>query len=402
MRIGVYIPGANETSGGAFTFENNILTSILKNHDQDNVFIFSYNNDSRFEKSKANFIKLERVNRLIGKWRINKNILKPNNYISLLDKELKEREIDILWCASQLFEETEIPYIYTVWDLDHRIYPFFPEVSMGGEWEDRDNLYRKRIEKASFILCGTEVGKKEIMSFYNISDDRIKVLPFPISDIEKEKFEDFKKPFEGEYIFYPSTYYPHKNHFRILQSLIILEKKYGVKLFAIFSGKDGGNKQYLQEKCKYFNLEKRVLFYDFVPRGNLIGLYKNALALVFASYFGPDNFPPLEAFLLKCPVVASRVSGSEEQLKDNALLVDTNDANEFADAIYLLIKDKELRMKLVDKAYNFVRNWTFDDYTKEVFSIIKSFEAYREVWGSNLYLFYKKRNIITKILKKIF
>ena len=249
MRIGVFIPGANETSGGAFTFESNILNSILKNHDQDNVFIFSYNNDSRFEKSKSNFIKLERVNRLIGKWRINKNILKPNNYISLLDKELKNREIDILWCASQLFEETEIPYIYTVWDLDHRIYPFFPEVSMGGEWEDRDNLYRKRIEKASFILCGTEVGKKEIISFYNISDDRIKVLPFPISDIEKENSVDFKKPFEGEYIFYPATYYPHKNHFRILQSLIILEKKYGVKLFAIFSGKDGGNMVDMVDVC---------------------------------------------------------------------------------------------------------------------------------------------------------
>jgi hypothetical protein len=71
------------------------------------------------------------------------------------------------------------------------------------------------------------VGKREIMSFYNISDDRIKVLPFPITDIEKEKFEDFKKPFDGEYIFYPSTYYPHKNHFRILQSLIILEKNTG-------------------------------------------------------------------------------------------------------------------------------------------------------------------------------
>lgn len=83
-------------------------------------------------------------------------------------------------------------------------------------------------------------------------------------------------------------------------------------------------------------------------------------------------------------------------------MVDPNNAGEFADAIYLLIKEKELKKKLIDKAYDFVRNWTFDDYTKEVFSIIKSFETYREVWGSNSYLFYKKRNIITKILKKIF
>ncbi len=401
MRIGVFIPGANETSGGAFTFESSILNSILENYNQGNIFIFSYN-DCEFEKSRVNFIKLKRVGKFIGRWQINKNIFRPNNYISILDKELKDRGIDILWCASQLFEETEIPYIYTVWDLDHRIYPFFPEVSFGGEWDDRDNLYRRRIEKASFILCGTEVGKKEIMNFYNIQSDRIKVLPFPVSGIEKEKFREFKKPFEGEYIFYPATYYPHKNHFRILQSLVVLEKKYGVKLFAIFSGKDGGNKRYLQEICKDFNLQDRVLFYDFVPRGNLIGLYKNALALVFVSYFGPDNLPPLEAFLLRCPVVASKVSGSEDQLKDNALLVDPNNADEFADAIYSLMKDKELRKKLTDKAYDYVSNWTFNDYTREVFSIINSFEVYREVWGSDSHLFYKKRNIIGKILRKIF
>ncbi|MFM6269445.1 MAG: glycosyltransferase, partial [Dolichospermum sp.] len=53
----------------------------------------------------------------------------------------------------------------------------------------------------------------------------------------------------------------------------------------------------------------------------MTSLYINAFSLAFMSFFGPDNLPPLEAMALGCPVIASKVSGSEEQLGNNALLV---------------------------------------------------------------------------------
>src|SRR5271157_4187527 len=33
----------------------------------------------------------------------------------------------------------DIPYISTVWDLAHRVYPFFPEVSLYGEFGRRED-----------------------------------------------------------------------------------------------------------------------------------------------------------------------------------------------------------------------------------------------------------------------
>ncbi len=51
------------------------------------------------------------------------------------------------------------------------------------------------------------------------------------------------------------------------------------------------------------------------------------------TFFGPENLPPLEAFALKCPVIASNVSGSEEQLGDAAILVNPVNPEEIAQAI---------------------------------------------------------------------
>ena len=38
---------------------------------------------------------------------------------------------------------------------------------------------------------------------------------------------------------------------------------------------------------------------------DLVALYRHAFALAYVTFFGPENLPPLEAFGLGCPVVAS-------------------------------------------------------------------------------------------------
>jgi glycosyltransferase involved in cell wall biosynthesis len=53
-------------------------------------------------------------------------------------------------------------------------------------------------------------------------------------------------------------------------------------------------------------------------------------AKIFLSYFGPDNFPPLEAFVLGCPVIAADVPGAREQIGEAALLFDPSNPSDIA------------------------------------------------------------------------
>lgn len=394
MRIGIYLSGVDKKTGGAHTFEYGILTSLLDYKDNENIFIFSYSDDSRFNDTKINYIKLPRVNKLKEKWRISRY------YISNLDKELKKRQVDILWCASQsLVEPVDIPYIFTMWDLDHIIYPFFPEVSIDRTWENRENFFYNIIKRAVFVFTGTETGKREIEKFYNVNESKIKVIPMPsprFDNISERKIDNIY----SNYLFYPATYYPHKNHIRILETLLILDKKYNIKLSAVFVGNNGGNKDYIISKCKELNLSGRVLLIDFITSEELLYLYKNAIALIFASYFGPDNIPPLEAFSLKCPVIAARVSGTEEQLGKNALFVDPDNPEDFASAVLKIMFDKNFKENMIINAFNFVNAWTFNDYTNKALSLISSFNSVRSCWGYDYDKYYKS-SVFKKAIKKL-
>lgn len=394
MRIGIYLSGVDRNTGGAYSFEYGVLTSLLDYKGNENIFIFSYSDDYRFNNTKINYIKLSRVNKLKEKWRISKY------YISNLDKELKERQIDILWCASPLLiEPVDIPYIFTVWDLDHIIYPFFPEVSVDRTWENRENIFYNRIKRAVFVFTGTETGKSEIKKFYNVDESKIKVIPLPspkFDNISERKIDNIN----SNYLFYPATYFPHKNHIRILETLLILDKKNNTKVSAVFVGHNGGNKDYIISKCKELNLSDRVFLIDFVSTKELVYLYKNAIALIFTSYFGPDNIPPLEAFSLKCPVIAARVNGAEEQLGGNALFADPDNPEDFALAVLKIMTDKDFRENMILNAFNSVNSWTFNDYTNKALSIISSFNIVRSCWGHD-YDKYYKNSVFKKALKKL-
>lgn len=400
MRIGVYVSGIKQESGGAYTFEQGILKSLLKLKNKKDLYVFSNFDNKIPQDTQIKFIKLEKpidqsqLTKFAQKL-LNKIIQTPNQkekyYLSPLDKAVKLNKIGILWCATEYFQPVDIPYIYTVWDLNHRIYPFFPEVSVNKMWTLREEQRKNIIARATYILTGTETGKQEIIKYYNVLEKQIKVLPFPAPNkhnLSLKKY-DLKNDFgiQNDYLIYPSALHPHKNHIRILEALLILKKKYGLDYSTVFVGADCGNKNYLEKKCQEFNLKNKVKFLDFIPRDQLTFLYKHAFALVYASYFGPDNIPPLEAFSLKCPVIASQVSGSEDQLGNKAILVDPNKAEDFASAV-IKLKDVKLRQQMITRAFNHVNKWTFNDYTTSVLSLINEFSVVRSCWGNDISHYY--------------
>ena len=73
-----------------------------------------------------------------------------------------------------------MPYVATVWDLQHRQQPFFPEVlALEGAWEPRERAYRSSLPRASRIITGTQTGKNEIVACYGVVPDNVFVVPLP-------------------------------------------------------------------------------------------------------------------------------------------------------------------------------------------------------------------------------
>jgi glycosyltransferase involved in cell wall biosynthesis len=78
----------------------------------------------------------------------------------------------------------------------------------------------------------------------------------------------------------------------------------------------------------------------------------------------------LEAFALKCPVIAADVSGAKEQLGDAALLVDPSDPKTIAAAIREMSNNPARRKDLVSAGSKIADKWRTKDFVEGALKII--------------------------------
>jgi glycosyltransferase involved in cell wall biosynthesis len=151
----------------------------------------------------------------------------------------------------------------------------------------------------------------------------------------------------------------------------------------VLVGSDQGNRRHVERLAEDWGLRSQTHFLGFVTRPELVALYRKAAALTYPTFFGPENLPPLEAFALGCPVVASRVAGAEEQLGDAALLADPHVPDELAQAVAAVLRDPALRGELARRGQARAGRFTGDDFVRGVIRLIDEFESVRRCWGPN-------------------
>lgn len=410
MRVGLVFNDLNPEVGGGHVFEQQILDSILSFAElsHHHFVIISFGLKSLTYKvsvqKNIEFISIDYKQfknlGLIGHGiadAVIRRIRRPDvSFSSTLFEEsrstviyqlIKKYRLAWLWSVSPKVATMEIPYTLTVWDLQHRVQPYFPEVSGDANWDIRESFYAKSIKRASFVITGTTAGKAEIQNFYCVPAERIKILPLPtpqfatvgMASTPVDIFTKYNLP--KNYLFYPAQFWAHKNHANLLLAIELLRDKYQLNFTIAFTGSNhGGNLSYIKQLTNELKLTEQVKFLGFVPQEDLPQLYSSALALTFVSFFGPDNLPPLEAFALGCPVIAANVPGAEEQLGEAALLVSPQNVEQIALAIRSMYSDPGLRQKMIQLGFAKATQWTGEDYVKGMFNILNEAETIRRCW----------------------
>lgn len=411
MKVGIFFGDQLPEWGGGHTFNSEVLQSLMEyGGESSHTFILCSRGDDAHTVPLPAHIQIRKLPPEIERFssrrfRNTVNVLSRvpylrRRYMIKSDLELQSgnnnnvmefmraNEIELMWYVTPTYYLTmDIPYITTVWDLQYRQQPYFPEVSISGQWDSRERIYTSLLRRSAFIIVGTETGKDDVQRLYQVPSERIKVLPFPTPDFalhasatDRDIHNKYCIP--ENYLFYPAQFWPHKNHVNLLLAIKRLRDSDNLIFPVVFAGSDQGNQTHIKQVVSQFNLSKQVYFLGFVPQEDLISLYRNAFALAFVTFFGPDNLPPLEAFALGCPVIASEVPGVREQLGDAAFFVDPKNEAQIAAAIKILYDDVSLRATLKDRGLQRASRWTVSDYIRRVFFMLDEFEPIRRCWSN--------------------
>ena len=216
-----------------------MIEEIRKNTEEFEIVIVSPN-EIKIDKIETLKLNLNLFEKLICYFRINNFLFQKilNKFITRnkFESFFKNNNIDLIFFlnASQYIQYIEsLNFIVNIPDIAHRNNLEFPEIRKNSEFEIRERIYKNFLPKAFNVITNSKIIKKDLIRYYNLSENRVSVISHQPSDqivefkydIEMENQIRKKYVLPKNFIFYPAQFWAHKNHRLIIDSFKILKEK---------------------------------------------------------------------------------------------------------------------------------------------------------------------------------
>jgi len=249
-------------------------------------------------------------------------------------------------------------------------------------------FYKILLNRADTIITVSNFTKSEIIRYYKIPADKIKVIyngvnPFFKRIPEHESAIVRKKhQLPEDYFLYVGSVTPRKNIAGIIASYkIALETRSDLPPLVILGQYTNLNKEIPNIKSMLSDerVKKKIIFTGYLPDEDLPAIYSSASIFLFPSYYEGFGIPPLEAMACGTPVITSNRSSIPEVVDDAAWLIDPDHHEMIADAVIRLAEDSMLQEEYREKGYHQVKKYSWEDSAK------KHLEIYRSAHQEALY-----------------
>jgi len=255
------------------------------------------------------------------------------------------------------------PKNYFVWTYDFA-YKYFGNNSLKEKLKTKiiDLISVLAFKRAKMISALSEATKDDICKFFKVERNKIITIYLGLPLINKLKPIPVEK-LPKSYFFFIGTLKERKNVLRLIQAFAIFKKNTNNDYKLVIAGKKSPSPYVnkLEEVINNENLENDVIFVGHIPNDDQVAhLYKNATVFVFPSLVEGFGMPPLEAMSFDVPVITSNVSSLKEVVGEAAILIDPNDVGQIAQAMKIIVEDKNLRLQLIEKGREQIKKFSWD------------------------------------------
>ena len=303
----------------------------------------------------------------------------PKRYsVEILKKKNRWRTVELLSSGKiDLFIPTyydpyflnylnNTPYVLTVYDMIHEIFPeyyTYDEITVPNK--------RLLIEKASKIIAISQNTKNDILRFYpSIPESKIEVVYLSQSIPKLKKIKSDFKYFNEKYVLYVGNRLGYKNFIWLINNISSWLLSKNIKLLCV------GAEFTKDETNLIENLgAKNYIFQCKSLDEDLFNFYKNALAFIFPSAYEGFGIPVLEAMSCGCPVVLPKLSSFPEVASEAGVYFDLDNPETLIYALNELSNNDTFRQSIIMKGYineqKFSWKKTADECLKIYYSVIK-------------------------------
>ena len=286
--------------------------------------------------------------------------------------------------AAPLFNK-RLPIVITVHDLAFYRLPLM--------YDTKRRYYKqyvglRSIRLADHIITISNSTKRDIMELAGIDDSKITVIKYGLSSlfhnvtsktINHSKIRyDLVRPF----FLFVGTLQPRKNLENILAAFSLALQKNHLPHELLLAGGEGWLTEDLIAAAGRYQIADRVRLLGSVPHDDLPGLYCNATALVYPSWYEGFGLPPLEAMACGTPVIASQAASLPEVIENAGILVHPGDVEGLAEAMGRLATDEAYRTLYSQMGPAQAAKFSWDECAR------RTYQVYQQVYQAS------KKNVV--------
>ncbi len=289
----------------------------------------------------------------------------------LINNDLKKDNVDIFHGLSN-----EIPFgirksgvksVVTIHDL---IFVRYPELYPAIDRFFYQQKFRYACENADAVVAVSQQTKDDIMEFYKIPSERIRVIYQDCQSsfhqsIDNQAIIKIKSKYSlnKPYIICVSSFSERKNQKRLVEAF----QQLGLNDYELVLV--GGKSKYAEEIIQNSPKNTRILYG--VPSTDLPALYQGASLCVYPSFFEGFGIPIVEALHSGIPVVAATGSCLEEAGGEGALYANPLDVNDLADKMRQVLTNDSLRNDLVLKGKEHIKQFSAENIAGQLIQLYR-------------------------------
>lgn len=296
---------------------------------------------------------------------------------SWLAFEARRRKLDVIHHGvgtAPFFKAA--PTAVTIHDIQYRHYPE-NFVKLKRAWLSVNVPFTLR--RSDVVCVPSEYVRSDLISSLGAAPDRVKVVPFGSENLfgtqgaEDPEIVRRRYRLDRPFFIYPSRTYPHKNHHMLIQAFASVDEEIDM----VLTGASWFLDRDVEAASRRLGLTGRVRHLGLIPRRDLGGMYRAALALVYPTRFEGFGAPVLEAMSLGCPVIAADVTAVPEVVGDSGILLSPDDLPGWTEAMSKLCADEALRDELSLRGLERAAEFRWEDSAR------RQIEAYEYALSSS-------------------
>lgn len=246
--------------------------------------------------------------------------------------------------------------VATVYDMTPILYP---------EYHHRRTVQLEKIrlerikKKADLVITISESSKKDFLNFSPESKIEVVYPGFLEPPFTNSKDVLKKYNLAPNYFLSVGTLEPRKNLKGLIQ--VYLSGNFEGELVLV------GAKGWEDEQLfKLIDGARNIRVLDYVDDQDLKILYKNALCLVYPSFYEGFGLPVLEAMSLGVPVICSNTSSLPEVGGDAPVYINPESLESIKNSMKILSKDKKLKAELIKKGLIQAKKFSWEKSAKKL------------------------------------